>query len=47
MLPRIKLLVVPVEVFLIVSLALVSLSAQQAPRSGAAEHVLWEFDTGG
>jgi hypothetical protein len=47
MLPTTKLLV-PVASLFILSLTLVSLSAQQqtAP-SQATEHVLWEFDSGG
>jgi hypothetical protein len=48
MLPTAKLLVVPVASLFILSLTLVSLSAQQqtAP-SQATDHVLWEFDSGG
>jgi hypothetical protein len=48
MLPTTKLLVAPVACLFILSLTLVSLSAQQqtAP-SQATERVLWEFDSGG
>jgi hypothetical protein len=48
MLPTTKPLVVPVAFLFILSLALVSLFAQQqTDPSRTTEHVLWEFDSGG